>query len=221
MPQTKPVRITLPYLYQELLGAFNWDKGFMYTVKSLALRPGSAIRDYLLTDRSRYFNPVRFLLLTVAIATFLMVEGEFFDQALSNINEYNAGDQKSMAQRQTRFAIYNEYQNVFQPFGVPVFALFSWLFFGGSGYNYAEHLVANAFLSGEVAVVSILTLPVVYYYTEWYPVLFLTSSLYFVWGYVAWLKQKSVWASLARALAALIGASLVYALLVWCFMLLI
>ena len=200
MSQEKPPRITLTYLWREFLGAFNWDKGFMYTVKALALRPGAAIRNYLREDRSRYFNPVRFLVLTVAVSTLLLTELAVFEQ--SGIFTEEVSSENAIKFRETFYTFFTQYLNIFQLVTVPVFALLSWLFFRRQGYNYAEHLTMNAYVFGESTLLYILFIPVVYYSANIYLAITVASIVYYQWAYVSFFGGKR-WSVFFKSMVAI------------------
>jgi len=64
-------RIDKNYTIQELTKLTGYEKGFIYTVKVLACRPGLAIREYLEVDRQKITKPITFLVLASLIYTFI------------------------------------------------------------------------------------------------------------------------------------------------------
>ncbi|MBB1139233.1 DUF3667 domain-containing protein [Myroides sp. WP-1] len=72
-------RIDRKYAIQELMKLTGYEKGFVYTVIALALRPGKVIRQYLDEDRQRITQPITFLILTSLIYT---VVGHYFKSDL-------------------------------------------------------------------------------------------------------------------------------------------
>lgn len=55
-------RIDGKYILRELTRVLNFDKGILYTIKELFLRPGSTVRDFLLHDRERLVKPIIFVI---------------------------------------------------------------------------------------------------------------------------------------------------------------
>lgn len=77
----KEKRLTFADIFNNLLGlVLNMEKGFLYTVLCLLLRPGHMIRDYIEGKRVRYTRPIQllFILATVSIAV-----NYFFDDGTS------------------------------------------------------------------------------------------------------------------------------------------
>lgn len=65
-------RITWHELAHQLVHAlFHTDKGFLYTIKELTLRPGYTIRNHINGKRAYHFNPLMYLVLTGGVASLL------------------------------------------------------------------------------------------------------------------------------------------------------
>lgn len=84
-PLNEPERISVRHMIQVVLSIWNLDKGLLFTLRELSLRPGKAIRDYLFGDRKRYLHPLRFLFLSAALAAFLTTQFVF------TVNEFKEG----------------------------------------------------------------------------------------------------------------------------------
>ncbi|MDW3194982.1 MAG: DUF3667 domain-containing protein [Cytophagales bacterium] len=55
-------RIDGKYILRELTRVLNFDKGILYTIKELFLRPGNTVRIFLQHDRDRLVKPVIFVI---------------------------------------------------------------------------------------------------------------------------------------------------------------
>jgi len=64
-------RIDRKYIATEISSILNFDKGILYTIRELIIRPGSTIREFILKDRNRIVKPITFLIITSLIYTFL------------------------------------------------------------------------------------------------------------------------------------------------------
>lgn len=64
-------RIDGHYISHEIQHLLHFEKGFLFTIKSLLIRPGKAIREFIFEDREKYIKPVLFLIFTSVIFTFI------------------------------------------------------------------------------------------------------------------------------------------------------
>ncbi|HMR83535.1 MAG TPA: DUF3667 domain-containing protein [Niabella sp.] len=62
-------RIDYSYVKHEILHLFHLEKGFLYTIKELIVRPGKTMQSYLFENRKKYVKPVTFVILTSLIYT--------------------------------------------------------------------------------------------------------------------------------------------------------
>lgn len=68
---TKFERIDRNYALQEGINLFGFEKGFLYTIRELLLRPAQTTHNYLTKNRYKYTKPLAFILATSAIYTFV------------------------------------------------------------------------------------------------------------------------------------------------------
>jgi len=67
-------RITWTHLLHEALHGFlHIDRGLFYSIKELAIHPGTTIRDYLAGKRGYHINPALFLFLTSSFASLIYI----------------------------------------------------------------------------------------------------------------------------------------------------
>lgn len=64
-------KIDSHYVTHELLHLFHIEKGFLYSVKELLLRPGDSIREYITVDRNKHMKPIPFLIFSALLYTFI------------------------------------------------------------------------------------------------------------------------------------------------------
>ena len=72
MPSSPP-RITLRSIFDQLMLHLNLEKGMLYTLWVLLVRPGKAVRNFLLEDRRKLVKPLGFVFLLVGLSTYLVV----------------------------------------------------------------------------------------------------------------------------------------------------
>jgi hypothetical protein len=65
-------RIDGHYISHEIQHLLHFEKGFLFTVKSLLISPGKAIREFIFEDREKYIKPVLFLIFTSVIFSFIL-----------------------------------------------------------------------------------------------------------------------------------------------------
>lgn len=188
-PQSeKPPRITFRHFIAEIFAVLNFEKGIFFTLRELLIRPKQYIEDYLYHDRRKKAHPLRFLFLSAALATFLslnffltsdhwVLRPTINDDGSVNIGPALRGfeeDQQEDAlalieDPEKREVIDNLLTELSTSFKrslnglflliVPIQAFFTWLFFRKRRYNFAEHLVANAFICGLLNVLFIVFTP--------------------------------------------------------------
>jgi hypothetical protein len=119
----------------------HFERGFLYTVKELVLRPGKSIREYLHDNRSRLIKPVVFIIVTSLIftlsASILHVETSFI--------KYN-GEKTTNATLifnwiQGHYGYTNIILGIFVAFWVKIF-------FWKYGFNYFEIIIQWCFVMG-------------------------------------------------------------------------
>ena len=187
-------RFNLKELLHNFFHAFtHLDRGILFLIKELFLRPGIVSAEYINGKRKKYYNPLQFLIITVAVSTFIAVNYSLMGpkvnpELLTNITE-----------TEKYFLAFNnfiyKYFNLIIFFSVPVLSLYTILFFRSSGYNYSEFLIFTTFISGERTVFYILLTPFLYYFKQqWYifiGIYYIGWIVYFGYAYVQFLKGKS------------------------------
>ncbi|NJK83923.1 MAG: DUF3667 domain-containing protein [Saprospiraceae bacterium] len=140
---------TPPFTLKTLLriissNLFGVDRGFLRNVKDLGLRPTATIRGYLDGKRNDYYDWIKYLLLSISIATVFTAHSSTYQ------NMYTNAAAPMPTGKESQEAIYNtlmEYFNLFYLPMVLIIALFSYWFF--RKYNYIEHLVINALIIAQ------------------------------------------------------------------------
>lgn len=139
---SKLKRIDKHYFQHEIEHLFHFERGFLYTVRELVLRPGQTIKEYLHHNRNRLVKPVVFLIVTSLIFTImaglLHVETSFF--------KYNGDGKVTNAKLifdwiQGHYGYTNIILGVFVSFWVRIFFL-------KSGFNFFEIIIQWCFVMG-------------------------------------------------------------------------
>lgn len=184
-------RFTLKHALHDFFHSFTHiDRGILFLIKELFTRPGYVSKEYIEGKRKKYFNPFQYLFLAVAAATFLSVNYQLMGPK-ADVNAIGTGINTFGLQYN---AFIYKYFNVIQLVSVPVIALFSWLFYRKSGYNYAENLVFNTFLGAQRTLMYILIAPFLYIFNRYWfipiSVYYIGWLIYYGWAFVQFFNEK-------------------------------
>jgi hypothetical protein len=189
-------RFTIKHALHDFFHTFTHvDSGLFFLIKELFLRPGIVAKEYIEGKRKKYFSPIQYLILAVAVATFFSVKYNLMGPVSGNVNPevYNQLNEISKFFLQFNQFIY-KYFNLILFVAVPVMALFSWLFYKKSGYNYAENVILNVFLAAQRTLIFILLAPFLYFFRNYWHIIiaiyYITWIIYIGWAYVQFFNQK-------------------------------
>lgn len=174
-------RFQVKNLWRDILKILNLEKGILFTVYALTVRPGETINQFLFEDRSKLTKPFPFLIVTVTIITFLTVnfldlEGAFM--AGANVSDTEQ-DPAKMKYFETLGDMFMQGYNIIQLLSVPFLAFASYLMFRSHRYNYAEHVVIAAYLTGMLATMYIIGFPLAYWnYMIFSAIIFVLFAVY-------------------------------------------
>lgn len=76
-------RINGRYILSEIGSVLNFQKGILYTIKELLIRPGQNVRAFISEDRNRLVKPIMFILITSLIYTICVSIFHFEDGYVS------------------------------------------------------------------------------------------------------------------------------------------
>jgi hypothetical protein len=193
---------TREILTDTLFSVVKVNRGFLFTAKELSLRPGAAIRRYLAGQRVAYYAPHKYLFFIGAVTSFLTSRYHSFSSEYTSVDAFG-GDTHSFLR--AFFAYADTYATLINIVTIPVFALFSFLLFRRSGYNYAEHLVLNTYITAQQLLLFIGGSPCPgcrYGLTGCWACTWPLRWAYNLWVYVQFLRRRTA-ASVLRAVAAM------------------
>ncbi len=141
-------RIDARYIRDEIMQVLSFEKGFFFTIKELAIRPGQRIREFLTQDRGRLVKPIIFIIITSLIYTLI--------NQLFRIEEgYVQYDDESYG-ASTTAAIFKWIQEHYGYSNIIMggfIALWVRIFFNRSPYNFFEILILLCFVMGIAMVI--------------------------------------------------------------------
>jgi len=135
---------------------FQINRGFLFTIKELFVRPGHAIRDFINGKRKPYYKPISFLLVSVTLYIFvayLLDVDSFLARSIKNFKDGwdHANQERDKLELQTGgiFEWLRTNQTYLVFVFVPIFSLASFIAFVRDKYNYYEHLVLQLYITGQ------------------------------------------------------------------------
>jgi hypothetical protein len=137
----KPKRIDGAYILAEVGSVLNFDKGILYTIRELLLRPGSTIKRFVEADRGRIVKPIIYILLSSLIYTLLQRTLKFQDAYMNYSFEEDALGSIILRWVSQNYGYANIVVAIFIAFWIKVF-------FRKYGYNFFELLVLSFFILG-------------------------------------------------------------------------
>lgn len=157
-------RIDWHFLGHELEhSVLHMDRGILYSLKELMLRPGHLMRAYLDGQRAKQVKPLLLLMITAAAVVLLgkyLLGGDLVGSAMqagySQGRAMGGNDVADPAVVTRSFAAARDWINThltaFTLLCLPLEAAAFWLAFRGRGLNYPEWLVVSAFLTVQTFV---------------------------------------------------------------------
>ena len=123
-------------------GFFHFHKGLLFTIKELIIRPGSMISEYLEGKRVNYFNPFTYMLLVSIVGGFFHP----YSGLLEHSDRFWLGTPEAIEFTRKHFSIR-------LLIAIPVYGTMSFIFFRKANYNFAEHLIINAYMIDQIALI--------------------------------------------------------------------
>ncbi len=182
------------------------DHSIFALIKSLITRPGHVAREYAEGKRKRHFGPFAFLLITVGLASAIIIL-----TGVQWFQPYGHGKAGELLQRHVNLVILLQ---------TPLLALCCAVFFLKDRRSFAEHLVLAAYTSGFhtlfLAIVETPTFALTsadtanpwlaaFYFGAWFA--------YFVFAATQFYQGRRAWTAIKAAIVVLLAQALTVALL--------
>jgi len=137
----KTKRIDGHYIMHEIEHVLHFEKGILYTVKELLIKPGTSVKEFLAENRSRLVKPIIFIIITSLIYTLIT---HFFHIEEGYINfslDKNSALTAISSWIQNHYGYANILMGIFIAFWLKVF-------FKKHEYNFFETLILLCFVMG-------------------------------------------------------------------------
>jgi len=173
---------------------WHLEKGFLYTLKELAISPGTTQRKYISGIRVRYQKPFPLFAISVtfcALALFFIYRN---------------------APNQSEQFFYKHYFFMVQAAMLPLFALITYILFKSRNLFYAEALVMNVYLLGFTSVCIVPINALSFFLPNLFISLFEVILLitYNIWTNLNFFKGEVVWWIILKSIAGIIVSYLLF-----------
>jgi RNA polymerase subunit RPABC4/transcription elongation factor Spt4 len=177
-------RLTVSNLWKKAISKiFGWENRMAYTLVKLLTHPGTVLREYIAGTRKKYADPFAFFALaaTISLIGFVQLQsrtGNYGDLNLQSITKptdslqtHSQMDTTSLTSKEQETKMVQEYferhmaqsikamtdyYTVMSFLFLPVYTLIAfWVY--GKPFNFAEHLVINAFVQGIIFMVTLIS----------------------------------------------------------------
>lgn len=144
---------------------FVFDRGFLYTLKEILMRPADVANQYLTGMTRKLYNPLKFLLIITSVPFFLISFNADYQSMPGNIELLKDWPQAfTMASINYFFLVWPSFilANFLTYFliSIPFWALFSKWLFRKRNLNYIEHLIYVSYLSAGIIILMMCSIPV-------------------------------------------------------------
>ena len=144
-------RLTLKNIWQDLsFQVFNLDNTLFKTMRHLFPKPDVVVGSFINGARKKYMNPISYFAIAITLSGLnFYVLRNWYGITLTENNLNNANS--------PNMDFIFDYQGLLSYLMMPLYALMTWiLFLDKRTYNFAEHLVANAYITAQVSFLQVL-----------------------------------------------------------------
>lgn len=192
----QPHRITIHSILHEAIHTFTHvDKGILYTLKNLALHPGTMQKKYFDGERKSNQKPFSLFFICASIAAI----------ALHFVNTAPAEGQTEFDVMKEHF--YKNYYVILQTMLLPFYAFITWVIFYSKNFNYAEALVLFIYsLSFSLLIIiPINFLGYNFHFINEQLTELVILGIYMVWTNINFFRQTEKWIVILKSAVVLIA----------------
>lgn len=203
-------RLRFSTIFNDFLdNAFNIHKGLFFTFWNLIIKPGKVGEAYILGQRKKYVNPVRYLIIAVAIQAFLdfwILQPELVEQP-DFISFPFLSEQMNTNMAYWNHTLATKYSLIHNLSMIFIFPITFLLLFKKLGYNFTELLAVN-FYYFSTGLILTLTALISFYVISGVdipiPIIILITMSYVVWTNMLFFKKIPFWSRLLKVLLAML-----------------
>ena len=134
-------RIDGHYIVHDIEHVLHFEKGILFTIRELLIRPGESIRQFISENRSRLVKPIIFIIVTSLIYTLISHYFHIEDEYMKHEGFEKSTVGKILGWMQANYGYMNIIMGIF-------IAMWLKLFFKKYGYNFFELLIMLCFILG-------------------------------------------------------------------------
>lgn len=228
---TQTNRISLHDIIHEFLhGIVHVDKGIIYTIRELTIRPGETIRGYFEGKRVKLFKPFGYFFILATLYVFLthMSGNNVMGMEITTVTESSTGEEipdrlKSLIEVIT--SIFEKHFSILMLCSIPIISGITMFFFRAAKLNYGEHILMNSYILGHQMLLSILMLPF-YFFADKYDLQiwsFWLQTVLFVYMIASTFNKYKLWKRILYPILSqfllLFAISIITAIFIFSFML--
>jgi len=189
-------RFTLKHFLHDFFHAWtHTDKGALFLIREMFFKPGVVVREYISGKRKKYFNPLTFFVIATTMQVLITTQSGIttaFTASLKSLaeraevmNEKGGPSQldQEIELANKKIATVDNYSKLLTFLFLPILAFFTWVFFRRAGFNYAENLVLNVTIAGQMSVYFIVFIIVPFMIVPSLVILWMMLYIVITWVY--------------------------------------
>lgn len=124
------------------------ERGFLYTLKELLVRPAQSIKGYVAGKRVKFYKPFAYVVIMSTITSFLVYLIDLNVHARFGYNYVEIDENTFEYYLALTSIFFTKYQSLFYFCMIPIISICSWLFFV-KRFNYWENIVLNTYITAQ------------------------------------------------------------------------
>lgn len=192
----------------------SFERGFSFTFKELLINPGTMLREYLSGKRAKHLPVISYILLsgTISVILYSYFKDVMFEK-MALPDSIDANKNRPFSTKEAMNYL-NEHPVLTAFLMIPISAWISSKLYKKQPYNYAEHLVVNAYLQAQQTILVVVMYPLVLLnWSAFFYLTFIVSYGYSTWAYHQFFQIKPLWKSIGKAILAFFLGYLLFMLI--------
>ena len=189
--------------------AFNIHKGLFYTFWNLIIKPGMVGRAFISGQRKRFTNPVRYLIIAVALQAFM--DYWFLNPELTEQPDFISfpflSDSVNNSMAHWNHILATKYSLIHNLSMILIFPTAFLVLFKKLKYNFTELLTVNFYYFSTGLILTLFTIisfNVITGNSIPVPVIILVTMLYVIWSNMSFFNNVNVWKRLIKVVVAML-----------------